>query len=73
MTQRDREAKPKKEGEKGWVRIMSLQIIKLLVRSCRKESSKFENYALLQSFLLVLSVGAKRRPRIIMSSIEWLG
>ena len=29
---------------------MSLQIIKLLVKFCRKASSKFENYELFQSF-----------------------
>ena len=45
-------------------------MIKLLVKSCRKQSFDFENYSFL---LLVLSVGAKMRPIIIMSSVEWLG
>ena len=48
---------------------MSLQIIKFLVKSCRKEIFKFELILFSKVFLLVLSVGAKRRPRNIM----WLG
>ena len=42
---------------------MSLQIVKLLVKSCRKESSKFENYTLLQSFSVGTGSGCKEEAK----------
>ena len=42
--------------------------------SSRIKCGKFENDALFQCFAcLGLSVGAKRRPRIDISSVGWIG